>query len=191
VTAVREADLDGNPETEPDAQWSSFIPTPPFPDYTSGHSTFSRAAATVLASFFGTDEVAFTTTSDGLPGVVRSYPGFSAAADEAGISRIFGGIHFPSANLHAQGCGYQIAKQLLAYFLQPVTALQFTRVLRSGDGTEVEVHAEPNRSYLIRASSDLRTWETIAKMASADGVLRFTDRNAGDLQLRFYDVVAE
>src|SRR5262249_4418289 len=83
VTAIREADQDGNPATDPDPNWSSLIVTPPFPDYVSGHATFSGAAATVLALFYGTDEVAFTSRSDFLPGAVRSFSSFSQAAEEA------------------------------------------------------------------------------------------------------------
>ena len=64
VTAIRNGDIDGNDDTVADPTWSSFIVTPPFPDYVSGHSTFSGAAATVLALFYRTDDVAFTATSD-------------------------------------------------------------------------------------------------------------------------------
>jgi PAP2 superfamily len=98
VTAIRNADTDGNPATVGDPAWSSFIVTPSFPDYVSGHSTFSGAASKVLAMFFGTDEVAFTTGSDFLPGVTRQFTRFSAAANEAALSRLYGGIHYRSAN---------------------------------------------------------------------------------------------
>jgi hypothetical protein len=57
-----------------DPSWSSYIATPPSPDYVSGHSTFSGAASRVLAHFYGTDAIAFTTGSDFLPGVTRSFP---------------------------------------------------------------------------------------------------------------------
>jgi hypothetical protein len=79
VTAIRNGDLDGNPATVGDPSWRSSIATPPFPDYVSGHSTFSGAASRVLARFYGTDDVAFTTGSDFLPGVTRSFSSFSAA----------------------------------------------------------------------------------------------------------------
>ncbi len=98
VTAIRNGDIDGNDDTVADPTWSSFIVTPPFPDYVSGHSTFSGAAATVLALFYRTDDVAFTATSDFLPGVTRDFNSFSAAADEAALSRLYGGIHYRSAN---------------------------------------------------------------------------------------------
>jgi membrane-associated phospholipid phosphatase len=94
VTAIRNGDTDGNAATVGDPTWSSRIVTPPFPDYVSGHSTFSGAAATILAMFYGSDEIAFATGSDNLPGVTRHFDSFSAAAGEAAISRLFGGIHF-------------------------------------------------------------------------------------------------
>ena len=80
VTAIRNGDTDGNPATAADPAWSSFVGTPPFPDYVSGHSTFSGAAARVLARFYRTDAIAFTTGSDFLPGVTRRFQSFSAAA---------------------------------------------------------------------------------------------------------------
>lgn len=186
IDAIREADTDGNPETEPDSEWTALIFMPPFPEYTSGHSTFSRTAATVLAGFFGTDAIPFTTTSRGVPGAERSYPGFSAAADEAGISRIYGGIHYPSANYHGQACGYLIGGQVMKYYLQPANALQFSRVTRSGGDTELEVQVDQDQTYVIRASSDLVTWETVATVTSANGVITFVDKNAIDDALRFY-----
>jgi hypothetical protein len=84
VTAIRNGASDGNPATDPDPTWDSFIITPPFPDYVSGHSTFSGAASTVLALFYGTDHVPFTIGSDFLPGVTRRFGSFSAAAEESG-----------------------------------------------------------------------------------------------------------
>src|SRR5436309_1137204 len=98
VTAIRNADTDGNPATDPDTAWDSFIVTPPFPDYVSGHSTFSAAAATVLALFYETDNIRFTTGSDFLPGMQRSFHSFSAAATEAADSRVYGGIPFRFAS---------------------------------------------------------------------------------------------
>jgi len=119
VTAIRAADSDDNPGTTADPGWSSLIVTPPFPDYVSGHSTFSGAAATVLARFFGTDRVAFTTGSDFLPGVSRSFARFSAAADEAAASRLYGGIHFRSANADGLTAGIEIGAWASEHFLRP------------------------------------------------------------------------
>ncbi|WP_246329580.1 vanadium-dependent haloperoxidase [Chthonobacter rhizosphaerae] len=80
-----------------DPAWEPIMATPPFPEFPSGHSTQSGAAAAVLAAAFG-DPYAFTDATheaDGLP--ARSYPSFRAAAEEAGLSRFHGGIHFRSA----------------------------------------------------------------------------------------------
>ena len=109
VTAIQHADQDGNPNTAADPAWSALIATPPFPAYTSGHSTFSGAAARVLAHFFGTDNIAFDDGSDALPGVVRSFTSFSQAAEEAGQSRIYGGIHWQYDNQVALQTGRALA----------------------------------------------------------------------------------
>lgn len=106
ITAIR--------QTEP--TWTPLITTPSFPDYASGHSTFSKAASTILSNFFG-KPVNFSTTSLGTPGVVRSYQSFDAAAEEAGISRILGGIHVQSSNLAGQECGVLIGKYVVKQFL--------------------------------------------------------------------------
>lgn len=82
---------------EPQLNWTSFLVTPPFPDYVSGHSTFSGAAATVLELFYGTEDLPFTIGSDFLPGVYRSFETCLDAAGEAADSRLYGGIHFRSA----------------------------------------------------------------------------------------------
>ena len=80
-----------------DPKWEPLLNTPPFPEYPSGHSTQSGAAAEVLTAFFGED-FAFedaTHLDDGL--APRRFPSFWAAAQEAGMSRLYGGIHFRSA----------------------------------------------------------------------------------------------
>jgi membrane-associated phospholipid phosphatase len=121
VTAIRYGDGDGNPNTEADRTWSSLIATPPFPDYVSGHSTFSGAAATVLSRFYGTDNVMFVTGSDATPGVYRSFASFSAAAAEAAVSRLYGGIHFRSANEDGRRSGMAIGEYVFRNYLQPKT----------------------------------------------------------------------
>jgi hypothetical protein len=79
-----------------DPNWTPLLVTPPFPEYTSGHSVQSSAAATVLTGLFG--DIPFTDRTHearGLP--ARSFPSFTAAAEEAAISRMYGGIHFRAA----------------------------------------------------------------------------------------------
>jgi hypothetical protein len=77
-----------------DKDWQPLLQTPPFPEYPSGHSTITRAAATVLTKMFG-DNFAFEDTSElKYLGMKRSFSSFTAAADEASISRVYGGIHY-------------------------------------------------------------------------------------------------
>jgi membrane-associated phospholipid phosphatase len=120
VTAIRNADTDGNDATASDPAWSSLIVTPPFPDYVSGHSTFSGAAARVLARFYGSDAIAFATGSDFLPGVIRTFASFSAAASEAAASRLYGGIHFRSASEDGLVAGEEIGAWTVDHYMRPV-----------------------------------------------------------------------
>lgn len=104
---------------EPELNWMSFIPTPPFPDYVSGHSTFSAAAATVLPLFYGTEDLPFTTDSDSLPDVYRSFATCLQAAEEAAVSRIYGGIHFRFASEDGLQAGISIGDWTFTNYLQP------------------------------------------------------------------------
>ena len=106
-----------NSAADSTANWTPLLPTPAFPEYVSGHSTFSAAAATVLASIFG-DNTSFSLSVPNLPGVTRSFTSFTQAAQEAGISRIWGGIHFEFSNLDGQTLGKLVANQVLARFAQ-------------------------------------------------------------------------
>ncbi len=112
IDAVHMADKDGNADTEPDTEWFNYIETPNFPEYPSGHSTFSAAAATVLTEYFG-DDVEFVSHSLGLPGVERGFDSFWEAANEAGMSRIYGGIHFQSANREGLRLGEKVADRVI------------------------------------------------------------------------------
>jgi hypothetical protein len=104
---------------EPQLNWMSFIVTPPFPDYVSGHSTFSGAAATVLELFYGTEDLPFTTGSDFLPGVYRSFSTCIDGAEEAAVSRIYGGIHFRSASEDGLQAGIRIGEWTATHYLRP------------------------------------------------------------------------
>ncbi|ANN17477.1 PA-phosphatase [Amycolatopsis orientalis] len=116
ATAIREADTDGNPWTRPNPDWASRAGSiGGSPEYPSGHSSYSGAAAAVLAGFFCTDDVRFTHTTDTAPGgQARTYPSFSAAAAEAGRSRVFGGQHFEFSNQAGSAIGHDVATEVLA-----------------------------------------------------------------------------
>lgn len=96
-----------------DENWKPLLQTPPFPEYTSGHSVISAAAAAVLSHVFG-DSFAFdddTEVEFGLP--VRSFTSFRQACDEAAISRLYGGIHYRAAIEHGQTQGTKVGEWVL------------------------------------------------------------------------------
>jgi membrane-associated phospholipid phosphatase len=105
ITGINLADTDGNDLTTADPSWTPLFVTPNHQSYTSGHSTFSAAAATVLANFFGTDSMTFTVTGDNRS---REYHSFSAAMQDAGMSRVYGGIHWQFDNQAGLLSGSQV-----------------------------------------------------------------------------------
>jgi PAP2 superfamily len=120
VTAIREGDNDGNDATAGDPTWDSHQNTPAVSDYPSTQSTFSAAAAVVLASLLG-DQMAFTFTS-GKPfdGITRSFTSFSQAARESADSRVYAGIHFRSACEDGLALGRKVGQRVVNIYLQPV-----------------------------------------------------------------------
>jgi hypothetical protein len=115
IDAINRADQDGNPDTVVENGWTPLLITPFHPEYVSGHSTFSSAAASVLAARFG-DDTTFEATAFTLPGVTRSYASFSEAAQEGGRSRIYGGIHYEFTNQAGLTLGQEVANAVLARF---------------------------------------------------------------------------
>jgi hypothetical protein len=120
VTAIRAAGSDGNPATAPDPDWTPLLVTPPYPDYVSAASTVAGAAETVLGDVFGRRPGAFTLSNPGLPGVVRSYPSFAAAAAENVDARVWSGIHWRTSDHVGQAMGRRIARHALRHALRPV-----------------------------------------------------------------------
>ena len=117
--AIREADTDGNPATSADPSWEAlFAPqtattpplaTPAFPDHPSGHGCLSGAVLHTFAEFFGTDKVAVTIVSgrslDGVPIAPRSFDRFSRVTKEIIDARVWGGIHFRTADVQGTVIG--------------------------------------------------------------------------------------
>lgn len=97
VTAIRRADEDTNDLTALDPAWTPLLGTPPYPSHSSNLTCIGASAARVLARTLESDATAFSVTWTGLagnPNVTRSYDSFSQLAEEGGVSRIYGGIHF-------------------------------------------------------------------------------------------------
>ena len=119
VTAIELAGDDGNPDTTPDPNW---VPLPtktaPDPSYPGAHSAISFAGAQVLKSELG-DRYTFEVTSESLTGVTRHFSSFSAAAQEAGLSRIFAGQHFRTDHIAGKHLGKNVAESILDTILLP------------------------------------------------------------------------
>src|SRR3954468_19162229 len=122
VTAIRNADNDGNPDTAADAAWSPLLTTPGHPSYMAAHSAVSATAATVLAEFFANDAIAFTSSAEVAAGgqvITRSFDGFWDAAQEAGASRIYGGIHWSFDNQAGLQAGHSVGEFIADNLLRP------------------------------------------------------------------------
>jgi hypothetical protein len=111
-TAIREADTATNPNTVPNPTWTGRAAIAGSPEHYSGHSSFSGAGAEILARFFGTDAITFTLRTDSGGAATRTYPSFSAAAAEAGRSRVLGGQHFEFSNQAGLRAGRLVADEV-------------------------------------------------------------------------------
>lgn len=102
------------PETvinaELDSKWLPFLQTPPFPEYTSGHSTISAASAEALTSIYGDNFVFTDSTEHKFGHGVRTFESFRKAAIECSFSRMYGGIHYRSGCVEGQKAGTRIGE---------------------------------------------------------------------------------
>ena len=118
ITAIREADTDGNPKTVKDEGWLPLIPTPPYTEHPSGHTGLSGSIVATLKDFFGTDKIAWTDTNNG--GLTRSFTRFTQAIDEIIDARVWSGIHFHTADEQGAVIGKQVAKWRDRHYFGPV-----------------------------------------------------------------------
>lgn len=170
ITAIQRADEDQNPLTEAVQTWDHLLASPPFPAYTSGHSTFSKASAEVLTFFYGTDLLSFTASSDSLPGVYRRFNSLSACADEVGMSRIYGGIHFPFDNVAGKRSGANIAAAVVRNYLLPNDRLPQVQLEElTQDSVGIRVHGHSGSPIEVESSNDLKTWEPAGKAVGVRG----------------------
>jgi PAP2 superfamily len=96
-----------------DPTWKPFLQTPPFPEYLSGHSTISSTSSVILSHFFGDNFTYEDTVEERFGLKARTYTSFNQAAEEAGISRFYGGIHFMDAITNGQKQGVLIGTNVL------------------------------------------------------------------------------
>jgi hypothetical protein len=128
--ALREADTDGNAATVADPDWLPLFdpstPTtpplsnPPFPEHPSGHGCVTGATLTAVRTFFGTDKVAINLASSRYPGEVRSFSRLSAAMNEVIDARVWGGIHFRTADVAGAHIGAKVGRWMDKHYFQPV-----------------------------------------------------------------------
>ncbi len=130
MMAIREAAADGNPATEADPGWTPLfdpatpqfgppLANPPFPDHPAGHGCISGAIVHALQRFFGTDQVAFRAFSNRTR-TTRSYERLSDALKEVIDARVWGGIHFRTADVQGAVLGKKVARWLGRHHFQPV-----------------------------------------------------------------------
>jgi hypothetical protein len=128
--AIHEAASDGNRRTDADPDWkplfdpstptTPLLSTPAFPDHPSGHSCVSSASLHAMQDFFGTDKIAFNITSSRFPTQPRHYERFSLALKEVIDARVWGGIHFRTADEQGAVIGKKVAHWERKHYFQPV-----------------------------------------------------------------------
>jgi hypothetical protein len=115
ITAVRLADTDGNPETTAEPAWTPLLVTPPFPDHPSGHACGTAARMATMRTFFGRDRLPFHAYSEA-SGTTRHFSSFSQAVDELLSARVWGGIHFRTADVQGGRLGEAVSAYVIARY---------------------------------------------------------------------------
>lgn len=112
IQAIRRAEEDGNPATEPDASWEPLLPTAPYPEYPSGHLAVDSALAEAIETFFGTKALplVFENTTNN---TTRRYAGTEELLKEIIEARIYIGFHFRSADVDSVLLGRRTARYIL------------------------------------------------------------------------------
>jgi hypothetical protein len=116
ITAIRAATDLNMTALKGDIGWEPLLATPPHPEYPSAHAMFSGAAEAVLRGFFGNDEVNVSVTAPVPFGVTRTYRKFSELTAEVDNARVWGGIHFRSADVDGSEIGRKIGEIVLREF---------------------------------------------------------------------------
>ena len=116
ITAIRMADLDGNPDTLPDVDWLPLVNTPSHPEYPAGHPSLNGAAASILLSHFS-DGQTFTLTTGATS---RMYTSITQARMDGNNARVWGGMHYPSTVAISDTVGRRIARYVDRNSMQPL-----------------------------------------------------------------------
>jgi hypothetical protein len=121
VQAIHRANTAGNPLLTPDPNWTPLLPTPPFPEYTSGHTTNAGASTGVLLAFFGNGYNPFSLTDNKAnPPITRSFSSIGQAMEEVNNARVWVGFHYRHSDIQGERVGRQISRFALSHFLRAV-----------------------------------------------------------------------
>jgi hypothetical protein len=120
VTAIRAGNIDGNPNTDGDANWTPLITTPSFPGYPSAHGSASGAAREVLERLFDAGRHDITLTTPSLPAVTLQYRHFREITDDIDDARVYGGIHFRFDQEAGGRLGRSVGAYIFEHHLRPV-----------------------------------------------------------------------
>ena len=123
ITAIREGDDDGNRFTVGDPNWTPLVPTPAYPDHTSGYNCVTGAMMYTGKAFFGTNDMSFDVVRPNVPNVgtvTRTYAQFTAVVDDTIDARVYQGLHFRSADEQGARIGRDVARWLSTHFLRPL-----------------------------------------------------------------------
>jgi hypothetical protein len=194
ITAIREADNDGNASTVGDPNWTSLVPSPPYPDYTSGAVNVATATTRAMQNFFGTDRLTFSVTTTNVNPTVqdtRTYHRLSDAAREVVDARIYLGIHFRFADEAAREQGRSVADWMFRNFLRPlngsrpqatapgVAQISTRGLVQTGDNVVIGgfiLNAEGDTNILVRAVGPSLTNAAVSG-ALSDTILELFDGN--------------
>lgn len=119
VTAIQNGDADGNNRTDGDPTWSTFIATPPHPEYPAAHTTVQKAAAVVMNRLIGKN-VGFDDMVPAVPGVVRHFGSFNSFTDDGFIARIYGGMHYRTSLKVGRALGKDVGRFVVQNLLRRV-----------------------------------------------------------------------
>ena len=120
ITAIQEADSDGNPATAQDTDWVPLVATPPYPEYVSGYSGVTGAFSRALARTLGTSNLDLTLISTAVPGVTRHYSSQHALAGDLISARVWLGFHFRFSDTAGVKMGQHVANWALGHYFQPL-----------------------------------------------------------------------
>ena len=122
ITAIHEGDDDGNRRTAGDEGWTSFLPTPSYPDHASGYNCVTGAMMHTAEAFFGTRRMTFSVVRivPGQADVTRVYKRFTDVIEDTIDARVYQGIHFRTADVQGARIGKKVAHWLDRHYFQPV-----------------------------------------------------------------------